>query len=372
LPDLNELLSRKNVIVVHPFHESEIASPKFGGARLIQEQVEYLRERGNNVSVVSLSDIGSITSFFYRLPGRFRRRKGTIVRSSEVRRWTLNSFARIVEDTLSGIDFLFARRVRDKIKALGEQSLIIFHYPYAYRPFYSAIADLRYTGTIYEHNIEWQFLESNIGQGRFARFMISRSKKIELASLRKAEFVILVSEKDRRVLESEGISNDKMIVWIPIRRKPAPAGRKSESHEFDELAAQYFLVGFVGSNFAPNVQAVTNIIRIAESLSDSKIMFVIFGNVADAFSGRTIPNNVHFAGYVDDLDQYLSSCKAFINPKTTSETGVEIKMFDYLKFERPIVTTKVGSHGFENFDKVIIAELEAFPDLLRELVMKEG
>jgi hypothetical protein len=61
LAQIEELLSKKNVIIVHPFHPSEISEPKFGGARLILEQAEFLREGGHNVNLISLGDVGSIT-----------------------------------------------------------------------------------------------------------------------------------------------------------------------------------------------------------------------------------------------------------------------------------------------------------------------
>jgi hypothetical protein len=107
---------------------------------------------------------------------------------------------------------------------------------------------------------------------------------------------------------------------------------------------------------------------------DSKIVFLIIGNVSEAFDNdNNIPTNIVFTGYVDDLDSYLCLCDAFLNLKTTTHTGAEIKMFDYLKFDKPIITTQMGSSGFENNRNLIIVEDVADTlRLLLEMVETKG
>ena len=130
-----------------------------------------------------------------------------------------------------------------------------------------------------------------------------------------------------------------------------------------------FVVGFIGTNFGPNIVSVRSIIDIAKKMLDSKIVFLIIGNVSEPFYNDNIPTNVIFTGYVDDLDSYLYLCDAFLNLKTTSHTGLEAKMFDYLKFDKPIIATQMGSSGFENNRNVIVVEdVAGTPRLLLEMV----
>jgi len=125
------------------------------------------------------------------------------------------------------------------------------------------------------------------------------------------------------------------------------------------------VVCFVGSNFAPNVAAVVNIIRIAARVPEAK--FVIIGDVYLAFKNWKIPSNVAFLGYVEDLDSHLAACDIFLNPKTTSDTGIEVKMFDYLKFGRPIISTPQGARGFEQQKNVIITTIEKIPQTIKKI-----
>jgi glycosyltransferase involved in cell wall biosynthesis len=106
---------------------------------------------------------------------------------------------------------------------------------------------------------------------------------------------------------------------------------------------------------------------------DSKIVFLIIGNVSEAFNNDNIPPNIIFTGYVDDLDSYLYLCDAFLNLKTTTHTGIETKMFDYLKFDKPVIATQIGSSGFENNRNLIIVKdiADTLP-LLLEMVATKG
>src|SRR5688572_11025470 len=82
----------KDIVIVHPYSEHEVRAPKFGGARLIAEQIRYFEDQGFDVRVISLTSIGSLTSFLYRLQARLRMRsRETGSRhSSEEARWRIN------------------------------------------------------------------------------------------------------------------------------------------------------------------------------------------------------------------------------------------------------------------------------------------
>ena len=171
----------------------------------------------------------------------------------------------------------------------------------------------------------------------------------------------------------EIIDQNKIDVWIPINQKYQDNYSINIDQALKQELSNNFVIGFLGTNFGPNIVSVRNIIDVAKKMLDSRIVFLIIGNVSEAFNNdndnNNIPTNIVFTGYVDDLDSYLYICDAFLNLKTTVHTGIEIKMFDYLKFNKPIITTKIGSSGFENNRNLIVVEDVAdTPRLLLEII----
>jgi hypothetical protein len=367
------LSHNKNIIIVYPYSHTEVLLPKIGATRLIYEQIETLKNNGHTVNLLSLEEIGSLVSFFLKWQGRIRRKgsKRKATSSSENERWQLNLLAIIITELLSRTDLLFTMKLRNKLKNFEYPASVIYHYPVGFAAFDKAAKNFGAMTTIYEHNAEWKFFESSVVSNKFTAISTAMLKKIELNALRQADHVICASRNDFDILRLI-IDHNKMDVWIPINRKYP----SKSSIDIDEVLKQKlrdnFVIGFVGTNFGPNIVSVRNIIDIANNMLDSKIVFLIIGNVSEAFRNHKIPTNIVFTGYVDDLNSYLYVCDAFLNLKTTTHTGVEIKMFDYLKFDKPIITTRIGSSGFENNENLIVVEdiQDALPQLLEMVEAK--
>jgi glycosyltransferase involved in cell wall biosynthesis len=244
--------------------------------------------------------------------------------------------------------------------------LLIYNYPYGIRNLLSILKVLSIPVAIYEHNVEWKFFEEKIESNFFSRFLLFIAKKIELNNLKKADYVFCANENDKKLLIKEGVKSKNIIVWVPLSTKKHV--REANPPAIIRRLRNKFIVGFLGSNFEPNIVAVENIIKIAKGLPKS-IVFLVIGSVYDSFKNRDdIPSNVIFTGYVKNLNSYLAFCDAFINPKTTSDTGIETKMFDYLEYEKPIISTRIGAHGFENYKNVFIANtIEEIKEKIKEL-----
>jgi glycosyltransferase involved in cell wall biosynthesis len=87
-------------------------------------------------------------------------------------------------------------------------------------------------------------------------------------------------------------------------------------------------------------------------------IFLVVGPVDKAFVGKKIPDNVVFTGRVPNLQEQLSSCDAFINPKEGLDTGAEMKMYDYLGYGKPIFASEEGARGFEGRPEIIICQIK--------------
>jgi glycosyl transferase family 1 len=371
------LLDNKNIIVVYPNSHDEISVPKMGGTRLIYEQIESLKSTGHTVNLLSLEEVGSLMSFFLKLEHHIRQ-KGSMRKatsSTENKRWQLNLLAVIIIELLSRVDLWFIMKLKNKLKNFEYPASIIYHYPIGFVAFSKAAKNFGATVAINEINIEWKFFESNVTPNKFTTIATAMFKKMELNALRHSDYVICASKNDFNILK-EVIDHNKMGVWlwIPINQKYHDKSPVVIDQALKQKLNNNFVVGFLGTGFGPNIVSVRNIIDIAKKMLDSKIVFLIIGNVSEAFyNDNNIPSNIAFTGYVNDLDSYLYLCDAFLNLKTTTHTGIETKMFDYLKFDKPIIATQIGSSGFENSKNVIVVEdVEDTLRLLLEMVETKG
>jgi len=372
---IDSMISNKEILIVHPYSQVEIQNPTFGGTRLIAEQISYLKGKDNIVKVISLAEISSFTSFLYRLQANLRKKESkgasnklaSYDRHSEKRRWWLNLLQVLTSEYSTRIDLLYRRSADNLMKSMGHGSVVIYHYPYGASYFASCARKNGLTFVLYQHNIEWKFFDDRLGDGLIKRTALPRAKSIELRSMSAADLVAFASDKDRLSISNENdIGKLEMISWIPIAaRFTKPVAAEIPADIRAKIDGKV-VAGFVGTNFEPNILAVEHLIRLART--SESLVFLIIGSVNRAFRGRDdIPNNVVFTGYVQELDSYLSHCDIFVNPKTTSDTGIEIKMFDYLKFDKYILSTETGASGFDSNKKVIISTIDEMPAKIQSL-----
>jgi Glycosyl transferases group 1 len=366
--DLDALLSNKNIIMVYPWSCDEVSAAKIGATRIIYEQIESLKSTGHTVNLLSLEEVGSLMSFFLKLERRIRQ-KGSLRKpgSSENRRWQLNLLAGIVGETLSRVDLWFTMKLEKKLKNFEYPASIIYNGVGGFVAFNKVAKKFGATVAIYSHDPEWKFFENNTVSNKFTAIGIAMWKKIELSALRKADHISCSTKSDLNILKEAIGDANKIDVWYVLNQTYC---NKPPMDIIDQALKQKlynkFVAGFIGANFGPNIISVRNTIDIAKKMLDSKIVFLIIGNVSEAFDKENVPTNIIFTGHVHGLDSYLYLCDAFLNLKTTSHTGLEAKMWDYLKFNKPVIATQIGASGFENNRNVIVVEdiADAHPLLL--------
>ena len=111
------------------------------------------------------------------------------------------------------------------------------------------------------------------------------------------------------------------------------------------LPENCFIGIFVGSAWLPNVEAVNNLLKIAEETKDN-IYFLVVGSVKKAFTRKKIPENVIFTGYVSDniLANIYDQCDIGVLP-LTSGGGAKQKTIDLINAKIPFVATSVAVQG---------------------------
>ena len=368
------------VLVFSNFSGAEIEKPGFGGSRLIAAQVATLRDHGYDTQLVDLEKLAGATGLALRLAGWIRRRRkresGFLAfrdAEGEQRVWRFNMLFHLLVEMLSRLDIVAYRRIA-RLFISGANNLALWNYPFGIRILCRARDRIPGGGmhiAIYEHNVEGDFYNERVGTGSFFKTLAGFFARIELSNLSLADQVFCATSRDRERLESLGLEPGRMEVWVP---KPRPSGGGHTSilvpAALAERLGDRYVIGFIGSDYGPNVVAVQNILGMAEMLGP-EVAFLVIGSVCDRFSRETIPDNVLLAGFVEDLEAYLRLCDAFISPKTTSDTGVEIKMMDYTAEGKPVFATAAGARGFEDYHGLMIAEMEEMPEAIRSLAVRQ-
>lgn len=358
------------ILIFHPFANEEIDHPSMGGTRLIYEIKNNLKNEGHHITMMPLSEITSFTSIMHKLVYQIRKnkKKETFLKN-ESRRWFLNLIYSLITEISSSLDVLYIIKLKKILKKI-KPSLIIYNYPYfGLSKLISISKSCSIPIIIYEHNAEYIFFNDKLKNSFIFKILLNLSKKIEINNLKRADYIFTVNKKDKKFFIKEGVSENKINMWIPLPTK-IKINKNRIPIQLKNRLNNKFKVGFVGTNFQPNIVCVKNILKIAKKMP-LNVVFIILGSVCNFFKNKKdIPKNIFFLGYVEDLDSYLNFCDLFINPKTTSDTGIEIKMIDYLKFKKPIISTKIGAGGFENIKGIIISDIGGMSKKIRLLLME--
>jgi len=354
------------IIVREPL--KEIERPTFGGSRLIKKLKNELEKKEASCSIISLYDIPSISSYFLKIRKRKRIYKRSFLGRSERLRWLLSLLLALIGDILARFDIFFILKLARKLKKTQPDAVI--YGPFGAFPLHLISKKLRIFLIIYEHNVDYYFFQEKLNS-KVMKPLVCLLKYVELSALKKADLVICFNDKDKQRLCQDGIPSDKILVWkFEIEQRVCKKGTSRLPTNIKNEVKGKPVVCFLGSDYSVNVLGVKHLIEIAKDLTN--IIFLIVGSVGEKFKySKNLPPNVIITGYVRDVEPYLMAADIFVNPKITSDTGVEVKMFDYLKYGKPIVSTKIGARGFEHYKNVIIVKnLEEMKEKIKELCEK--
>lgn len=336
----------KKIMIHHPFSDNELRRPGLGSSRLVVEEIKTLREK--RIFGGTITKITKTHSLLRNLNTQLaaHRQLGKVIKRMQR--------VRAIAYLIGVLLIEFTKKIHSNPIKIGPDTAVIMNSPFSIGLFDSDVIRI-----IMENNIEWKFHEEEVGRNFITKWLVRILKDRELECLKKADYIFCLNKKDMETIIDEGIKKEKAMMWIPQSSgKSRIKGGKGYSGRF--------VVGYLGSNFKPNIIAVKTILKLAEEIPEAE--FLILGEVSGAFKGQDIPENVVMTGYVDDLDCHLSCCDIFINPKTTSDTGAEVKMLDYLRHSRKIIATEIGARGFEGEKNVIICGPGQMKTKIRELI----
>ena len=363
------------MIITHIFSNIDIIDPRFGGSRVINEQVRFLKRKRVDVKVLSLENIGSLASIYYKFLNQLRRKKPAImVKKSNVLfkifHWYITVVTLLLGEIITQFDIFFKHKLKRLLKKMSP-SVIFHHTPFGCIPFIRITQSLRIPLVVVSHNIECIFfLQINPYTRKIplAKKLLNIIGRIEFSCYKRATHVIFLSSIDRKLAVNLGVPREKTSSLVPIDINRKHSIRKEQTIPSEKKKLQ---VGFVGSESYANVLTVMYLCKLAKKLPPN-IEFMIFGSVAEVFKSVKIPQNVILKGYVKDLYKDLATCDVFINNKFLPNTGIEAKMLDYIVFNKPIITTPRGARGFRRFKNVIVVNsLKEIEKLLLDLYARK-
>ncbi|MCL0104448.1 glycosyltransferase family 4 protein, partial [Dehalococcoidia bacterium] len=197
-------------------------------------------------------------------------------------------------------------------------------------------------------NIEYDFIKQT-AKGALSLKLQNIVWEKERFAVNNADIVFMVSNSDKnRIHELYGIPKSKIHV-IPnganIPNRIPTINKKEHLKEKYGFKGKRIVI-FIGSRFPPNVEAVNNILTMANiSKHLENTLFLIVGRVGEEFEYAN-RDTIVVTGLVDEIKDYIEMADIAINPMM-SGSGTNVKMLEYMAYGLPIITTSVGARGLE-------------------------
>jgi len=203
---------------------------------------------------------------------------------------------------------------------------------------------------VFYHNVELNIIKTLQGP-RFAKLIRSIPIRFgEYLSARFSDFNFFLTENDRLgVKKIYGVENSFTI----------PPVLKREIFQYTRVTATSSLkVGFLGSDWFPNVLAVKFITKLAEAHKD--IEFIIAGGVSKSIN-FSIPINVKIVGYIKNISEFYNSVDLIISPVTIG-SGMKIKVLEAFQHNKIVFGSTHSLSGYEAYKDLTFYAADTLSD----------
>lgn len=257
------------------------------------------------------------------------------------------------------IDMLFSSQAKmsedylaETLRAIEWADVVVFSHPWVA----PLIDDQLLEGklVVYDsHNVELRLREQLLDKNdAFQSHVLDQVEAAERLVGDRADLTLACSSEDARYFTQ---IYDWPLSKIEIVPNGVFAGRILPADDIQRTAAKakfgfdpgVTVVFFIGSDYAPNVEAA-NIILDEVAPQCPEIRFVVAGGVCSQLSTQHA-GNVTIAGSLSEEDKtlWLQATDIALNPMF-SGSGTNIKMFDFAAAGLPIVSTFMGARGIVN------------------------
>jgi glycosyltransferase involved in cell wall biosynthesis len=222
----------------------------------------------------------------------------------------------------------------------------------------------RLTKVVYvAHNVEVDFAAAH-PPSLAPRAILRRLAELERRAIEASDLVVACTESDAERLRS--LYGGPAYAVVPNGFDDGLLGFdraawRAEARDSLELDPEERVLLFVGGPARHNRDAVAFLEqRLLPSLQPGVVLLVAGGC---AKPGRAEPapgRRVRRLGYVDDLRPLFAAADVGVNP-VAHGSGSQLKIAEYLAAGLPIVTTPVGTRGYESHARFLtVADLDGF------------
>jgi len=205
------------------------------------------------------------------------------------------------------------------------------------------------------HNVEHQIWEQYAANtfnpikkwylNRLARDM----KTQEISQLNAVDLLATISNSDAETFRNLGINTRMVTIPVAMDAQPKKTAFSSDS------------IFFLGSmNWQPNSEAVDWLVSSIFP-AVKKVTPDVRLNLAGSFMHGKFPSDKNAGiinhGFVENSTDFMLTNGILVLP-IQSGSGVRMKLLEALSLGIPVVTTKVGAQGINDFSTVCIAETE--------------
>ena len=208
------------------------------------------------------------------------------------------------------------------------------------------------------HNVESHWYNKRLDRFKILKGIHLRTLKwIEQSACNTSKLITTLSQHDLESFASEYDLSSKKIVYLPLLPNLVEPRQNASMamYEYYKLNHEYKIILFCGSNTYTNTKSVDFIINDVVPFLDSGLHVVFVGSVCryvtDVYGAS---DDYSVLGFVADLQEVLRVSDLAINP-VFHPFGVNIKMYDYVEAQLPIVSTLIGLRGFEYLSDLLIA-----------------
>jgi glycosyltransferase involved in cell wall biosynthesis/GT2 family glycosyltransferase len=259
--------------------------------------------------------------------------------------------------------------------AAARADVVVCSHPWVY-PLVCEVLNERKRLVVYDaHNVESVLRYKLLNDISIGGQLVRHAAACERDLCRRADLVLACSHQDRELFHRLYEVPFAKCLVMPngtFTRRSSGPNRQVAKRELG------FGVGpvavFVGSRYPPNEAAASFICsQLAPALPD--VTFVICGGVGSAIEPATLAargiSNLRITGVLGDsaLRTYLAAADLAINPMFSGQ-GTNIKMFDFMAAELPVVTTPVGARGIVQGPEpaMQVCDAREFATAIRRLV----
>lgn len=280
------------------------------------------------------------------------------------------------------IDMLFGQQahlspayIEEAVRAIYWADVVVFSHPWV-APLVSDEV-LKDKVVVYDsQNVEGRLRAQILDQSDpFQKSVLDEVKRAEKLVGDRADLILTCSEEDSEgFVQDYGWNKAAMIVapngvFCEAIEPPTQEQKADARDRLGICAAVSGVAFFIGSDYAPNVEAANIVIQLIAPACP-RVQFVIAGGVSARVDAAGV-SNVNLVGFVDDFQRllWLRAADFAINPMC-SGSGTNIKMFDFMAAGLPVVSTPVGARGIVDASTtgICLAECEDMPAAISALL----